>query len=77
VGGDGLPAAGVVLDEDALLVAAVHVAGYEVQLFAVSRGVECQVADAGYVAALADGIHGPEAEDFGVAALFEEAVYAL
>src|SRR4028118_125309 len=30
VGGDGLPAAGVVQDEDALLVAAVHVAGYEV-----------------------------------------------
>jgi nickel-dependent lactate racemase len=30
VGGDGLPAAGVVLDEDALLVAAVHVAGDDV-----------------------------------------------
>ena len=30
VGGHGLPAAGIVLDEDALLVAAVHVAGNEV-----------------------------------------------
>ena len=34
VGGHGLPAAGVVLDQDALFVAAVHVAGYQVELLA-------------------------------------------
>jgi hypothetical protein len=38
--------------------------------------VQGEVADAGHVAALADGVDGPEAEDLGPAALLEEAVYA-
>src|SRR3712207_2680983 len=64
VGRDGVPAAGVVAYEDAPFVAAVHVAGYEVHLFAVGGGEEGEVAHAGDVAPAADGVHDPEAENF-------------
>src|SRR5918997_1279953 len=47
---DGVPAAGVVSYEDAVLVPAVHVAGHEVELLASCGAVEDQVAHAGDLA---------------------------
>src|ERR671916_1568994 len=76
VGCHGLPAAGVVPDEDALFVPAVDVACDDVQILAVFCGMEGEVADAGHVAALADGVDGPEPEYLGQALALEEAVYA-
>ena len=63
MGGHGLPAAGVVLDQDALFVAAVHVAGYQVELLAAVRLQEGEVADAGDLAVPAYGVGGPETGD--------------
>jgi hypothetical protein len=58
VGRHGVATAGVVLNEDALLVAAVHVARYQVQLVVAGEG---QVAHPRYVAVPADGVYYPEA----------------
>ncbi len=78
VGGDGLPAAGVVPYEHALLVPAVHVAGDEVQLFATLGVEQEEIPDAGYLAVPAHGIHGPEAYDLGAGITgIEETVDAI
>jgi len=61
VGRHRVPAAGVVLYQDALPIPAVDVAGHEVQLFAVRCGDDGEVAHPGYVAGSAHGIHDPEA----------------
>ena len=63
VGRDGVVAARVVAYEDAPFVAAVHVAGYEVQLLAFGGAQEPEIAYSGDVALAADGVHDPEAED--------------
>jgi hypothetical protein len=65
VGRHRVLAAGIVLDEDAFLVAAVDVAGNEVELL-TSLGREYgEVAHAGDVAGAADGVHDPEAAHLG------------
>ena len=68
----------VVLDQDALFVTAVDISGNEVQPLAFSCLEEGEVADAGYLAAIADRIGRPEGADFreGVARV-EEAVDAF
>jgi hypothetical protein len=65
VGCDGVVPAGVILDEDAVLVAAVHVAGYEVKFFAFCGFEEGEVAHAGDAAFTADGVYVPQATDLG------------
>ena len=57
--------AGIVLYEDAVLVAAVHVAGDEVKLLPLPSAQDSEVAHAGYVALAADGVHDPEAAHLG------------